>query len=154
LSTEHVVIEREIFVAASPETVFCFLTDPALMTDWIGVSHELDARPGGLLRIQFSRGDIARGHYTEILPHRRVAFTWGWEPNHKGCNPNLTVLPPGASLVEIDLESREGCTLLRLRHSHVPKEIAERHRERWSHYLAQLAAVVKERESKRRNGPD
>jgi len=62
LSTEHVVIEREIFVAASPETVFCFLTDPALMADWIGVSRELDARPGGLLRIQFSRGDIARGH--------------------------------------------------------------------------------------------
>ena len=83
-----------------------------------------------------------------------MAFTWGWEPNHKWCDPNLTVLPPGASLVEINLESREGGTLVRLRHSHVPKEIAERHRERWSHYLAQLAAVVKERESKRRNGPD
>jgi len=103
-----VVIEREIFVAASPETVFCFLTDPALMADWIGVSRELDAGPGGLLRIQFSRGDIALGHYTEILLHRRVAFTWGWEPNHKWCDPNLTVLPPGASLVEINLESREG----------------------------------------------
>ena len=66
MSTEHAVIEREIFVAASPETVFGFLTDPALVEDWIGVSHELDARPGGLLRIQFSGGDVARGHYTEI----------------------------------------------------------------------------------------
>jgi len=154
LSTEHVVIEREIFVAASPETVFSFLTDPALMEDWLGVSQELDARPGGLLRIHFSGGDIARGHYREILPHRRVAFTWGWEPNHNGRNLNLTVLPPGASLVEIDLESKEGGTLLRLRHSHVPKEIAERHRERWSRYLAQLAVVVREGESKRRNDPD
>jgi hypothetical protein len=83
-----------------------------------------------------------------------VAFTWGWEPNHNGRNPNLTVLPPGASLVEIDLELREGGTLLRLRHSYVTKEIAERHRERWSHYLGQLAVVVRERESKWGNNPD
>lgn len=68
MSTEQVVIEQEIFVAASPETVFDFLTDPALMEDWLGVSQELDARPGGLLRIQFSGGDIARCHY-----HRNLA---------------------------------------------------------------------------------
>lgn len=136
------VIEREIFVAASPETVFGFLTDPALMEDWMGVSHELDVRPGGLLRIQFSRGDIAHGHYTEILPHRRVAFTWGWEPTPGGQKSNLMALPPGASLVEIDLEPKDGGTLLHFRHNHVPKEIARRHGDRWSYYLAQLAAAA------------
>jgi len=142
LSIEHVVIERQIFVAASPETVFGFLTDSVLMSEWIGVSQQVDARPGGLLRIQFSRGDVARGHYVESVPHRRVAFTWGWEQGHEGQNPKLTVLSPGASLVEIDHEPKDGGTIVHLRHSYVPKDIAQRHGERWSHYLARLAAAA------------
>lgn len=148
MSDGRVVIEREIFIAASPETVFGFLVDPALMASWIGDSHTLEPRAGGLLHIQFNRGDVASGQYQEVVPNRRVAFTWGWEPGHKGQNPNLTVLPPGASLVEIDLEPKEGGTLLRLRHSHVPPEIAQRHAERWSHYLAKLGALAREREEK------
>lgn len=144
------VIQREVFIAASPETVFSFLIDPALMVDWIGVAHQLEPRSGGLLRIQFSRGDVARGHFTEIVPHRRVAFTWGWEPGHEGQHLNLTILPPGVSLVEIDLKPKDGGTLLHFRHSHVPKEIADRHGERWSYYLAQLAAAASKIEVKRR----
>jgi uncharacterized protein YndB with AHSA1/START domain len=146
------IIEREIFIAASTETIFCFLVDPLLMARWIGDSITLDPRAGGLLRVGFSRGDVARGQYREVVPHRRVAFTWGWEPDHKGQNPNLTNLPPGASLVEIDLEPKEAGTLLRLRHSRVPGAIAQRHGERWSHYLTQLAAAC-EREEKHEGYP-
>ncbi len=142
MTTKGVVIEREIFIAALPETVFAFLVDPALMKEWIGDSHALESREGGLIRIEFSRGDVAQGHYKEIVPHRRVAFTWGLEPGHEGQTRTLAILPPGASLVEIDLEPKEGGTLLRLRHSHVPPEIAQRHGERWSHYLAKLEAVA------------
>jgi uncharacterized protein YndB with AHSA1/START domain len=147
LSGEKVVVQREIFIAASPKTVFGFLIDPALMARWIGVSHSLEPRPGGSLRIKFSRGDVAFGHFKEVVPHRRVAFTWGWEPDHEGQNRNLTILAPGASLVEIDLEPKQGGTLLRLRHSHVPSEIAQRHGERWSHYLAQLEVAAQAREN-------
>jgi uncharacterized protein YndB with AHSA1/START domain len=148
LSRDKVIIEREIFIAASSETVFAFLVDPALMAQWIGDSHTLEPRVGGLLRIKFSRGDVASGQYQEVVPNRRVVFTWGWEPGHTGQNPNLTILPPGASLVEIDLEPKQGGTVVHLRHSHVPPEIAQRHGERWSHYLAQLEAVAREREGK------
>jgi uncharacterized protein YndB with AHSA1/START domain len=42
------IVEREIFIAASPETVFEFLIDPALMAHWIGEEHELDPHPGGI----------------------------------------------------------------------------------------------------------
>jgi uncharacterized protein YndB with AHSA1/START domain len=78
------VVERKIFVAASPETVFGFLVDGALMAQWFGLSHTLEPRPGGLFRVECSNGNVALGQYTEVVPHRRVAFTWGWEP------PNLT----------------------------------------------------------------
>lgn len=150
MSAELVVIERDIFVNASPETVFAFLTDPVLMADWIGTSHQLDATPGGLLRIQFSQGDVARGHYTEVLPHWRVAFTWGWERTPAGQNPALAILPPGASLVEIDLEPKQDGTVLHFRHSHVPKDLAEQHLERWSHYLMRLQTAAAELEFHRR----
>ena len=148
MSEQRVTIERTVFIDASPETVFGFLVDPALMAEWIGSSATLEPRVGGLLRIEFNRGDVASGQYEEVVPNRRVVFTWGWEPGHRGQNPNLTLLPPGASLVEIDLEPKDGGTLLRLRHRHVPPEIAQPHGERWSHYLAKLGAVARAREEK------
>jgi len=40
--------------------------------------------------------------------------------------------------VEVELEPREGGTLLRLRHSRLPADLVQRHGERWSFYLAQL----------------
>jgi uncharacterized protein YndB with AHSA1/START domain len=113
--------------------------DPAMMALWIGHSHELDARPGGMLRLGMSEGMVALGRFTEVVPYRRVAFTWGWE----GPDPRLTALKPGSSLVEIDLEPTSGGTLLRLRHSGLPEGMSSLHGERWSHYLARFRAAAR-----------
>src|SRR5262252_8848618 len=99
-------IEREIFIAASPETVFRFFVEPAYMARWFGQQHTLDPRPGGLFRVEIGAGNVARGTYTEVIPHRRIAFTWGWEGRRD--------LPPSCSLVEIELMPQEGGTILRL----------------------------------------
>jgi uncharacterized protein YndB with AHSA1/START domain len=132
------IVEREIFIAAAPATVFPFLIDPTLMAQWIGLSHSLEPRPGGLFRVEVSRGNVARGVYTEVTLHRRVAFTWGWE----SLDPGLAGLPPGASLVEIELEPKDGGTLLRLRHSRLPEALVPIHRDRWSVYLRRLADIA------------
>jgi len=50
MNVDGTVIERQIFIGASPETVFSFLVDPSLMVRWIGVLHSLDPRPGGFSR--------------------------------------------------------------------------------------------------------
>lgn len=76
---ERSAITREIRVAARPETVFAFLTDPAKMVRWMGGRVELDPRSGGVYRVEINTRDIARGEYVEVVPHRRVVFTWGWE---------------------------------------------------------------------------
>jgi uncharacterized protein YndB with AHSA1/START domain len=128
-------IEREIFIAASPETVFRFFVEPAFMARWFGHQHTLDPRPGGIFRVEVSAGNFAHGTYTEVTPHRRIAFTWGWEGRGD--------LPPGCSLVEIELVPERGGTLLRLRHSGLPKTTEapftpEDHRKRWANYLAKL----------------
>jgi len=39
------VIEREIRIAARPETVFAFWTDPGKMARWMGRDVRLDPRP-------------------------------------------------------------------------------------------------------------
>ena len=134
--TDAFIVAREIFIAASPETVFRFFVDPAPMARWIGQQHTLDPRPGGIFRIAVAADAIARGNYTEVTPCRRIAFTWGWEGRDD--------LPPGGSLVEIELEARDGGTLVRLRHSGLPYGarppfMPGEHGKRWMHYLGRLA---------------
>ena len=128
-------IEREIFIAASPETVFKYFVERAFMARWFGKQHTLDPRPGGIFRVEVSAGNFVRGTFTEVRPHRRIAFTWGWEGRDD--------LPPGRSLVEIELVPKDGGTLLRLRHSGLPimaetPFTPEEHRKRWTKYLARL----------------
>src|SRR3989442_13554655 len=72
-------VVREVRVAARPETVFPFFTDPAKMTRWKGVEAELDPRPGGIYRVNVTGRAVARGQYVEVVPNRRAVFTWGWE---------------------------------------------------------------------------
>jgi uncharacterized protein YndB with AHSA1/START domain len=97
-------------------------------------THSIPAR-GGIFRVEVSAGNFAHGTYTEVTPHRRIAFTWGWEGRGD--------LPPGRSLVEIELVPKDGGTLLRLRHSGLP-QAAETpftpadHGKRWGNYLARL----------------
>ena len=139
MSADGGVIERELFIAATPETVFGYLVDPAQMAQWIGLSHALEPHPGGGFRVEVSSGNVARGVYTEVTPYRRVAFTWGWETQ----NAALAALKPGTSLVEIELEPKEGGTLVRFRHSGLPQDLESKHRERWSFYLDRLQTVAR-----------
>jgi len=76
MSAEAAPVERSIFIEAEPETVFGFLVDPALMAEWFGISHVLDVKVGGTFRVEVSRGNVAVGVFTEVVPYRRVAFTW------------------------------------------------------------------------------
>lgn len=93
-----------------------------------------------MFSVQVVLDHLARGVFTEVVPNRKVAFTWGWESK----DASLAALKPGESLVEVELEQREGGTLVRLRHSRLPKDISEMHADRWSYYLGRLQAAVLE----------
>jgi hypothetical protein len=103
-----------------------------------GLSRQADARVGGKFDVEVRHGNLARGVYTEIMAFRRVAFTWGWDSE----DPTLAIVPPGASLVEIDLEPMGRGTLLRLRHSRLPKSTLRIHSDQWSVHLDRLMAEV------------
>lgn len=129
------VLERELTIAARPETVFAYFIDPGKIVRWMGATAELDARPGGLFRVDYNGQDIARGEFLEVEAPHRVVFSWGWEAPGDAT-------PPGASTVEITLTPVEGGTRLNLRHSGLTPETATGHAEGWDHFLPALTAAV------------
>jgi uncharacterized protein YndB with AHSA1/START domain len=132
------VVEREIRIAARPETVFDFFVDPEKMARWKGRCAELDPRPGGVYRVEINDQAVARGEYLEIESPSRVVFTWGWEGQESGPH----AVAPGSSRVEIDLAADGDGTIVRLRHLDLPEEAREIHGQGWDQYLDRLAKAA------------
>jgi len=120
-ATDGQEVRLEIHINASLESVFAFLTDPAHMKTWLADLVEVDLRPGGLFRISGPPGVSIEGTYLEIVPNKKVVFTWG----------GVEGLKPGQSTVEFLLEADSGGTLVRLRHYGLPKPAVEPHRRGW-----------------------
>ncbi len=132
--TNDGALEREIYIEASPETVFGFLTEADKMVRWMGLEATFEARPGGQYRVNVTGESIARGEVVEVVPYRRVVYTWGWEGGE--------ALPPGESRVEITLEPSGKGTTLTLRHTGLPADSVGPHGEGWDHYGARLVIAA------------
>jgi len=134
---ESLVIRREIEIAAPPATVFAFLTDPEKILNWMGAEATTEPHPGGLYLVKGvgPRASVVRGSFREVVPVHRLAYSFGWEGGQE--------VPPGSSLVEIDLIERSGGTLLRFTHSGLPNAAqCAAHEKGWAHYLGRLAMAA------------
>ena len=105
---DPLVVRREIQIAAPPATVFAFLTDPENIVSWMGAEATTEAHPGGLYLVKGvgAGANVARGAFREVVPVHRLAYSFGWEGREE--------VPPGSSLIEIDLVDRDSGTLLRM----------------------------------------
>jgi uncharacterized protein YndB with AHSA1/START domain len=72
-------LEFELQVAARPETVFRFFTDPARFARWMGAGAEIAGHAGGSFRVPYPGGNVAAGTVVELDPPRRIVMTWGYE---------------------------------------------------------------------------
>ena len=134
-STQTVVVEREVRVSASPETIFPFLIDPEKIVRWKGTEAMLDPRPGGIYRVNVAGNMMGRGEFVEVSPHSKVVFTWGWEGNDE--------VPPGSSTVEMSLTHDGDETIVRLRHTDLPtKELAAKHTIGWDNLMSRLSVAA------------
>jgi uncharacterized protein YndB with AHSA1/START domain len=134
-ATESVAIERELVIAASPETVWEFLVDPAKSGSWMGQQSWSEPRVGGAYRVEVIPGHIASGEYLEVDAPRRLVHTWGWEGDHP--------VGPGSTRVEYELTPEGDGTRLRFAHTGLPTEESKTsHTHGWDHYLGRLEIVA------------
>jgi uncharacterized protein YndB with AHSA1/START domain len=129
------VISTSVRIAAPPEVVFPYFTDPQLIVTWIGERADLDPRPGGGFALDFA-GTAARGSYVVVEPPHRVIFTWGI--------PEDTTMPPGSSTVEVQFVADGDGTIVNLTHRDLPPDRDPTHREGWEHCLGVLIAALRQ----------
>jgi uncharacterized protein YndB with AHSA1/START domain len=125
------IVEREIRIEASPETVYDFFVDEDKMIQWMGRKADLEPRPGGTFHVDLNGKHIAHGEYVDLDPPHRVVFTFGWEGD-------TSVVKPGASTVEVTFTPDGDGTLMRFEHRDLPEESLGSHGHGWDHYLDRL----------------
>ena len=128
------LVVQELVIHAPVDLVYELLVDPALLVRWLAADAALDPHPGGIVRWTHANGDVCRASYVEVIPPRRLVFTYGWE------RPEVQI-PPGSTTVEIDLAATPTAPA-----SAAPPRPRRSRRRRphggWTHYLARLAATA------------
>jgi uncharacterized protein YndB with AHSA1/START domain len=125
---------------ASPAQVFSAWTDPEKIIHWFGpheteagsVHAKTDVRTGGSYRVSFKTEDgeyhEVGGTYREVVPDRRLVFTWAWHST-----------PERESLVTVTLSGDGDGTLLTLHHEQFfDQKAAEGHTRGWTGTLEKL----------------
>ena len=122
--------DREI--AATVDVLWSLISSAEGLNEWMSVEATVDLVPGGEIRWVHDNGWVVAGQILEVVPMRRLVFTYGWE---SGGFP----VPVGSSEVSIELESRGGSTMVRVRHDGLSPDMAEQHTTGWNMFLDGLA---------------
>ncbi len=132
--------------AVAPEKVWRAWTDPQAIAQWWGPGGpakvsvvEVDVRVGGRFRMVFGglegREHECAGIYREVVPNRKLVFTWCW--------PNST--PDRVSQVTILFTAAGGGTDFEFRHEQFFDEAArDGHKRGWSETLVKLERFLQE----------
>ena len=134
------VLKRRL--KAAPEKVYEAWTKPEQMTHWWGAADlskppiaETDLRVGGHFKVQFWAKDehhSVSGVYREVVPNRKLAFSWAWQTT-----------PERESLVTIELNPITDGTMLTLTHEQFFDEKArDDHGHGWNVALDRLETFL------------
>jgi len=128
-----------------PQKLWQAWTEPQAVRKWWGPGAEdrvslaqLDVRVGGRFRIVFGGPDgtdhECAGVYREVVPNRKLVFTWSW--------PRTT--PERESLVTIVFRPAGSGTELDFHHERFfDEKVRDGHREGWSSSLEKLERYLR-----------
>jgi uncharacterized protein YndB with AHSA1/START domain len=130
---------------APAQAVFDAWTNVEVLRRWFHARHdwettvaEVDLRIGGAVRVVMRdpHKDVeygGGGHYTEIDPPRRLAFTWYWDGNDT------------RQMIELDFDEKDGVTTVHFTHRDLWNEEAVRdHEDGWSTCFDNLERALQE----------
>jgi uncharacterized protein YndB with AHSA1/START domain len=141
------MVEQSVQIAATPESVFPYFTDPARYVQWMGTEAKLEPVPGGVYRVLMGDGFRAAGTFLQVSPPHTLAFTWGFADDdaakhvkHEQTEASSgSAIPAGGTLVTVALKAEDGGTRLTLRHQDLPNlELRDGHQVAWRTYLPRL----------------
>ena len=138
---EKISLQLERQIKAPRDRVYAAWAEPSQLKQWFGPDKVktrnllADVRPGGEFRWDLTSPDgeemTARGEYQEIVPGRKISFSWSWDDDENWENRE--------SLVTITFEDKAGGTLVRLTHEQLPSEQSrDNHSQGWNSLLDKL----------------
>jgi glutathione S-transferase len=140
-TAEKTSLEIKRYINAPRERVYRAWTDPAELPRWFGpeevrtIKIAADVRVGGKYRWDLVKQDgeewACLGEYRELVPGRKIVFTWKWDDDEAWENHD--------SVVTVELSDRDGGTEVKLTHEKLPSEESrDRHNEGWNSVLNRL----------------
>jgi uncharacterized protein YndB with AHSA1/START domain len=140
-ASDKVSLEIKRFINAPRARVYAAWTDPAQLKEWWGPEGVrtrnlvADPRVGGKYRWDLTSPEgeemTVFGEYRELVPGKKIVFTWKWDDDENWEEHN--------SIVTVELFDRDGGTELRFIHEKLPSEESrDRHNEGWNSVLDRL----------------
>lgn len=134
--------EAHVEVPVAPERAYAAWVEPERLAQWFRPhpnAHcevlKLEPRPGGRWEVAVEAHDGAYrvgGTYVELLPHRRLVFSWRWiAGGPTGFDDETTV--------HVDFVATQKGTRINVVHERLPPPLAGMHREGWERALALLS---------------
>jgi uncharacterized protein YndB with AHSA1/START domain len=140
-AAEKTSLQIKRFINAPRSRVYAAWTDPSQLKQWWGPESvrtrkfAADVRVGGKYHWDLINQEDEEmsvfGEYRELVPEKKIAFTWKWDDDDVWENRN--------SIVTIELSDRDGGTELILNHEQLPSEESrDRHNQGWNSVFDQL----------------
>jgi len=133
-SPHEVVVVSSVYSTTFPDSLFAYLTQPDLLTQWWPKTAKIDPRVGGAYHLAWPEQNWhLRGNYLKFEPGRQIAFTWKWDHD-----------PEDVTMVIAEFQPLENDGT-RLTITHGPyaetpegQERRQGHIEGWQHFLTRL----------------
>jgi uncharacterized protein YndB with AHSA1/START domain len=138
MSNNHSFVQQTVTIKSAPEVVFKALTQADELMRWFPTRVESDPRPGGKFKFTWefanaNENGSQQGEYVEVVPNRKLSYTWTAES-----------IP---TLVTFNLTDANGETTVELDHSSTQagadhEKLHDMHANQWGFFMMNLKSYL------------